>query len=357
MTSTPKSNTKSASNEPVKQKSSKRIWRCCGIVVFVLIALVIAIGALVISLENYHYMDQQRAQSSQFEQKLGHYQQQLAHIQTKLSQAQVDINKLLSKHLTHQHASQEALQPHPHRHVLSSVNILYVTSANIHVNLALTMLLDRQPVKNIILLLDQAKRDLAPLGQQATTITTLIAQTSQQISLLPTLSPNVIDKSIQQLSSSLSELTLAPIHSSVKHISSQTMPADKDWRAYANQSWHWLKQFLVIRYDKRLSQHLIYQSDRVHFMQLMQVYLQQAVWASWQGHQQQYQQVLAVVAHDISQFTQRDSAQRAWLAQLTVLSKKTVAYGDANQQAALIQISHSLQILAHTLALKESQHA
>ncbi len=355
-TNTPK--TKTEAKQPSDKRQKKRLWRCSGLILLAVIALIISIGALMISLKSYHHINQQRLDDQQIQQKLTDYNQQLNNTTVALSQMQRQMTGLLRKHTAKPHIRAQAVQASkPHAHVEPSINVLYVMSAKINVNLALNMLVSRQPVRNIVLLLDQAKRDLAPLGQQATTITTLIAQTSQQISMLPTLSPNRIAQDIQQLSSSLPTLTLSPIVMPSHPAVSARSSVDKDWRAYANQSWHWLKQFLVIRHDDHLSQHLIYQSDRMHFVQLMQVYLQQAIWANWQGHQKPYQRALAMVGYDVRHFTQANAAQNAWLKKLAVLSKKSVAYASVNQQAALIQIGHSLQVLAHTLAIEGSQHA
>ena len=320
-----------------------------------LIFIVVLVGAVLLGGYALYRSYRQQHKINMLVQQISVQKQQLIQVSENLLTAKSQLSQL-AKQPQKTTTSPPPVVAQPVQPPQMHMDNLYRVAAKIQVELALSLLVHRQPASDIVALLNQAKRDLAPLGHSAMTLTTLLTQTSNQIALLPTLSPTRVARHAQWLSAHLFTLQLISIMKPKVHKETPTPGASPGhWHAQLASSWHWLRQFLVVRHDDHISQNFLYLSDRLYFMHTLDVLLQQAVWASWQGNTQAYQQALTVLRQRIERFTQAGTAQTRWLSILAKMQKMPVAYPSTQEKAALTQILQNLQVLMHRTPMTESE--
>lgn len=288
--------------------------------------------------------DNQHAQYIAMQQKVGALGSAQGRLAQQLKQQQEQISKIVK--LSAKSTDQTLLLA-----IQRQQDQLYLSAAKINLDLARALLSNQQDKTLVLSLLSQANRDLAPLGSRAELLSQLINQSIHRASMFAELDPQALDQQLVYLDQHIGTLKLkAPLEKTNTDSSLSQQSQNKTaWKTHLKASWQAIKQYLVIRHDDHLSDHLLYEADRVNAWQAIRVALAEARWAVWHGDQQAYKKAMLNAHNVVVRYTSANQAQEKWLAAFARAELQPVAYTDQAIQTTLAQLSHGIQIINHLL--------
>ena len=220
---------------------------------------------------------------------------------------------------------------------------LHFLNAKLSLQLAEQSIRLSRPAAQIQQSLNLARNNLLPIGDTAKPLLEQLQRLSMGIADLPNVDTLSLLKAINQLDKQLATLQFnLPVKGKV--IPAKITHATT-WQDYLQQSWHALKQFLIINHDSRVDQQLISRASRLSALQSTRLDLALARWGVVEGNTARFKEGMLQADAKVSTIFQNTAASRQWLAQSKLIATKPAGYPTTKLTVKMNQLYNMLTTL------------